>query len=407
MSITSIESLLEQKRPLSAYAANHNLPAILNANQESDSDQGMKTMKSTLLEAVNQRFSQVETEPPYCIVTMVDPRYKHSQTVQRRHFLPTSGKTGWPQGGDSQAGQVEPAEPQAGGAEPVLPNPMAAQRPCGCANPCISDLGLSDWFSQRYNPQQPLILNTTDNKLTSNALKWWLQLQLPRDKQPLEEAISQMFQIIPPPTVDFKPLPSHCRSCAVVGNSGNLLRSRYGRQIDSHSVVIRMNKAVTQGFEQDVGNRTTHHFLYPESAVDLEQGVSLVLLPYKLRDLQWMTSALSTGHITMTYRKVRARVKADKDKILVVNPVFLKYVHDHWNERHGHYPSTGMLTLIFALHMCDQVSVFGYGADQRGDWHHYWEDNLKRGMKTGHHNGKFEMQVIQRLAEEGKISLHL
>ncbi|XP_071770373.1 CMP-N-acetylneuraminate-beta-galactosamide-alpha-2,3-sialyltransferase 1-like [Centroberyx gerrardi] len=349
-----------------------------------------------------------------------------SQTVQRRHFLPTrgagSGKTGaspptpsvaQPQGGGPQAGQAEPARPQAGGAEPVLPKPMApaliAQRPCGCANPCISDLGLSDWFSKRYNPQQPLILNTTDNKLTGDAIKWWLVRTETsgQDKQPLEEVISQMFQIIPPPTVDFKPLPSRCRSCAVVGNSGNLLRSGYGRQIDSHGVVIRMNKAVTQGFEQDVGNRTTHHFLYPESALDIEQGVSLVLLPYKLRDLQWMTSALSTGHITMTYRKVRARVKADKDKILVVNPVFLKYVHDHWNERHGRYPSTGMLTLMFALHMCDQVSVFGYGANQLGGWHHYFEDNLKRGMKTGHHNGKFEIQVIQRLAEEGKISLHL
>lgn len=60
-----------------------------------------------------------------------------------------------------------------------------------------------------------------------------------------------------------------------------------------------MNKAVTRGFEDDVGNRTTHHFLYPESAVDVEPGVSLVLLPFKLRDIEWLTSALSTGQVKM------------------------------------------------------------------------------------------------------------
>lgn len=42
-------------------------------------------------------------------------------------------------------------------------------------------------------------------------------------------------------------------------------------------------------------------------------------------------------------------------QILVVNPVFFKYVNDHWTEHHGRYPSTGMLAIIFALHICDQV----------------------------------------------------
>lgn len=54
---------------------------------------------------------------------------------------------------------------------------------------------------------------------------------------------------------------------------------------------------MTSGFEQHVGNKTTHHIMYPESAVDLAPGVHLVLLPFKMRDLEWVTSALSTGEI--------------------------------------------------------------------------------------------------------------
>ncbi|KAK0131372.1 Zinc finger BED domain-containing protein 4 [Merluccius polli] len=47
--------------------------------REHSTDQGIKMMKSTLLEAVGRRFSQVETEPLYCTATLVDPRYKDRQ----------------------------------------------------------------------------------------------------------------------------------------------------------------------------------------------------------------------------------------------------------------------------------------------------------------------------------------
>lgn len=37
--------------------------------------------------------------------------------------------------------------------------------------------------------------------------------------------------------------------------------------IDEHEVVIRINKAPTVGFEKDVGSKTTHRFMYPESTL--------------------------------------------------------------------------------------------------------------------------------------------
>ncbi|KAK9529558.1 hypothetical protein VZT92_013641 [Zoarces viviparus] len=347
-----------------------------------------------------------------------------SQSIQRRHFLPLSLvlPISWatPTGRETVVGPTPPPadltpDPPRTPAPAHTTKPEAKQKPeensqsCGCTESCISDLGRSDWFRRRYDPKQQPVLRDSNNNFDPEALRWWLSLQRAGNDQSLEKVMSEMFKVISPPTVDFKPLLSTCRSCAVVGNSGNLRQSGNGNLIDSHNSVYRMNKAVTRGFEKDVGNRTTYHFLYPESAVDVARGVSLVLLPFKLRDMEWLTSALSTGQVKMTYMRVKDRVEADKDKVLVVNPAFFKYANDRWTEGHGRYPSTGMLAIIFALHTCDQVSVFGYGADQQGNWHHYWEDNRNAGAfrKTGVHSADFEKQIIQQLAKEGKISLHL
>lgn len=114
-----IQSMLEQKRALSAFAADHELPATLTANQWAllektvivlspfeeltraisssqsstadvipavlvlkclltfrDTDTRIKTMKSTLLQAVNERFGNIEDNPLYSVATLLDPRYK-------------------------------------------------------------------------------------------------------------------------------------------------------------------------------------------------------------------------------------------------------------------------------------------------------------------------------------------
>lgn len=42
-------------------------------------------------------------------------------------------------------------------------------------------------------------------------------------------------------------------------------------------------------------------------------------------------------------------------QVMIYNPVFFKYVHEAWLEGHGHYPSTGFLSLLLALHICDEV----------------------------------------------------
>lgn len=46
----------------------------------------------------------------------------------------------------------------------------------------------------------------------------------------------------------------------------------------------------------------------------------------------------------------------------IYNPAFFKYIHDRWTEHHGRYPSTGMLVLFFALHVCDEVGDVSFSS---------------------------------------------
>ncbi len=44
--------------------------------------------------------------------------------------------------------------------------------PCACSI-CVTDRGNSHWFSERYDPNVPLLLNSTNSVLSANVSRWW------------------------------------------------------------------------------------------------------------------------------------------------------------------------------------------------------------------------------------------
>ncbi|KAA8586259.1 hypothetical protein FQN60_007828 [Etheostoma spectabile] len=99
-------------------------------------------------------------------------------------------------------------------------------------------------------------------------------------------------------------------------------------------------------------------------------------------------------------------MKANKYLVMILNPAFMRYVHYMWLEKKGYYPSTGFLALVLSLHICDEVSVFGYGADSDGNWSHYWQQLANKKIKTGSHPGKTEYSIIQELDEQHKVKFY-
>ncbi|KAL1255099.1 hypothetical protein QQF64_013160 [Cirrhinus molitorella] len=276
--------------------------------------------------------------------------------------------------------------------------------PCACSI-CVADRENSNWFSERYNPNVPILLTSTNSLLNANVSSWWEGLQYSPDSGNYTEVVNQLFPLFPDKEHYSDASPDRCRTCAVVGNSGNILGSHYGPLIDLHDFVLRINKGLTEGYEKDVGSKTTHRIVYPESAMDLDSSTHLMLLPFKVLDIQWLISAFTTKNITHTYMEVPSTIKANKDKVMIVHPEFIKYVYDNWAEGHARYPSTGFLTLIIALHICDEVNVFGFGATSDKIWNHYFEEILTS-YENGMHDGKFENETINRLQQENKILIH-
>ncbi|XP_056597808.1 CMP-N-acetylneuraminate-beta-galactosamide-alpha-2,3-sialyltransferase 1-like [Triplophysa dalaica] len=106
----------------------------------------------------------------------------------------------------------------------------------------------------------------------------------------------------------------------------------------------------------------------------MDNSTHLVFYPFKILDMEWLISAFTTKNIIKTYIEVPSTIKAYKDKVMILHPEFMKYVYMNWTDSHGSYPSTGFLTLMFALHICDEVKVFRFAtATRAGKWHHYFE----------------------------------
>ncbi|XP_070703074.1 CMP-N-acetylneuraminate-beta-galactosamide-alpha-2,3-sialyltransferase 1-like [Pempheris klunzingeri] len=276
-------------------------------------------------------------------------------------------------------------------------------RLCACEKCLTED---DPWFMQRFQKSiEPFL--SGNYSLPEDAFNWWRRLQHEsRNYNFYNETVASLFQTIPPRPDLTEPSPDRCRTCSVVGNSINLKGSRYGPLIDFHDVVIRMNHGRINGFEEDVGTRTTHRVMYPESAGDLDNSTHLVLFAFKIMDIQWITKAFTTGFFGKSYAPVKSHIKANKDLVMVLNPAFMKYVHEAWLQKRGSYPSTGFMALILALHICDEVHVFGYGADSEGNWSHYWEILRNKHFRTGGHPGAYEYQVINELAKQQKLKFY-
>ncbi|KAG2560097.1 sialyltransferase-like protein 2 [Panicum virgatum] len=191
-------------------------------------------------------------------------------------------------------------------------------------------------------------------------------------------------------------------TCAVVGNSGILLGSGRGAQIDAHHLVVRLNNARVAGYAADVGARTSLsfvnsnilHYCAVRSAVAAggcachPYGRAVPMAMYVCQPAHLLDALICNATATpaspFPLLVTDARLDALTARIAKYYSLrrFVAATGEpasNWTRRHDeryfHY-SSGLQAVVMALGVCDEVSLFGFGK-AAGAKHHYHTNQKK------------------------------
>ncbi|KAG7984993.1 hypothetical protein I3843_03G001800 [Carya illinoinensis] len=173
--------------------------------------------------------------------------------------------------------------------------------------------------------------------------------------------------------------PRQFRKCAVVGNSGDLLKTNFGKEIDSHDAVIRDNEApVNEKYAKYVGLKRDFRLVVRGAArnmVTILKGSADEVLIIK----------------SVTHRDFNAMIKSISNPVYLFQGIVL---------RRG-AKGTGMKSIELALSMCDIVDIYGFTVDPGyTEWTRYFSTPRK-----GHNplQGRAYYQLLECL---GVIRIH-
>ncbi|XP_070221267.1 CMP-N-acetylneuraminate-beta-galactosamide-alpha-2,3-sialyltransferase 4 isoform X6 [Bos mutus] len=257
----------------------------------------------------------------------------------------------------------------------------------GKKEPCLqgeAEKMVSKLFGN-YSREQPFFLQLKDY--------FWVKTpslyELPYGTKGSEDLLLRVLAItsysIPESIQSLK-----CRRCVVVGNGHRLRNSSLGETINKYDVVIRLNSAPVAGYEQDVGSKTTMRLFYPESAhfnpkVEDNPDTLLVLVAFKAMDFHWIESILSDKkRVRKGFWKQPPLIwDVNPKQIRILNPFYMEIAADkllslpiHQPHKIKQKPTTGLLAITLALHLCDLVHIAGFGypdAHQKKQSIHYYE----------------------------------
>ncbi|KAK1319065.1 hypothetical protein QJS10_CPB04g00114 [Acorus calamus] len=201
--------------------------------------------------------------------------------------------------------------------------------------------------------------------------------QLGADKCYNHSLCEEHLNLILPGSPPFHP--RQFQSCAVVGNSGDLLKTEFGEEIDGHDAVIRDNEApVNEKYAKYVGLKRDFRLVVRGAArnmVTILNGSDDEVLIIK----------------SVTHRDFNKMIEE------IPNPV---YLFQGIVLRRG-AKGTGMKSIELALSMCDIVDIYGFTVDPGyTEWTRYFSTPRK-----GHNplQGRAYYQLLECL---GVIRIH-
>ncbi|KAA0703643.1 CMP-N-acetylneuraminate-poly-alpha-2,8-sialyltransferase [Triplophysa tibetana] len=212
------------------------------------------------------------------------------------------------------------------------------------------------------------------------------------------------------------------KTCAVVGNSGILLQSGCGKEIDSHDFVIRCNLAPLEPFSDDVGLKSDFTTMNPSVVQRVYGGLhnktAQEAFVQRLRQLNdsvlWIPAFMVKGserHVN----GVNELILKHKLKVRTAYPSLrlMHAVRGFWltNKINIKRPSTGLLMYTMATRFCDEIHLYGFWPfpkDSNGNTvkYHYYDTLKYRYLsRAGPHRMPLEFKTLKTLHNNGALKL--
>jgi hypothetical protein len=195
-------------------------------------------------------------------------------------------------------------------------------------------------------------------------------------------------------------------SCAVIGNGGVLVHDEYGDAIDRHDAVFRFNDGPTQTFEKLVGSKTTFRIINNSwSRAWLRKRARGTTEEHLL--LFGIGAAKAYEALVKRYPDVKVWFMAPefagvargmyKKAYLLMNEAGIVEVKGR------NSPPTGVEGLFFALAVCKQVHLYGFGISADPTVPYHYHDKVK-GVEAAHSFG-FQAIFLKMLAQSGHFDI--
>ncbi|XP_024235233.1 alpha-2,8-sialyltransferase 8B-like [Oncorhynchus tshawytscha] len=240
------------------------------------------------------------------------------------------------------------------------------------------------------------------------------------DRQSTTNISENLYQLLP----TASPMKNqHHRHCAIIGNSGILLNSSCGPEIDSYDFVIRCNLAPVEEYAGDVGRRTNLVTMNPSvvqrAFQDLASEEWRERFLQRLRSLSgsvlWIPAFMAKGGEERVEWAIRLILLHTVDVHTAFPSLRLLHaVRGYWltNNVQIKRPTTGLLMYTMATRFCEEIHLYGFWPfpqDSQGKpvkYHYYDTLTYEYTSHASPHTMPLEFRTLSSLHRQGALRLH-